>query len=99
MKHGKAIGPDNISVELIGALEDFGIGKVTHLLNEIYNTGQIPTDLSKSIFIALPKKTGATECELHRTISLMSHITKILLKIIMLRIRNKMKPEIAEEQC
>ncbi|GFN95634.1 endonuclease-reverse transcriptase [Plakobranchus ocellatus] len=83
----------------IEALEDFGIGKVTHLLNEIYDTGQIPTDLSKSIFIALPKKPGATECELHRTISLMSHITKILLKIIMLRIRNKIKPEIAEEQC
>ncbi|GFO31384.1 RNA-directed DNA polymerase from mobile element jockey [Plakobranchus ocellatus] len=56
MKHGKATGPDNISVELIEALEDFGIGKVTHLLNEIYDTGQIPTDLSKSIFIALPKK-------------------------------------------
>ncbi|GFN82748.1 large proline-rich protein bag6 [Plakobranchus ocellatus] len=98
MKHGKATGPDIISVELIEALEDFGIGKVTHLLNEIYDTGQIPTDLSKSIFIALPKKPGATECELHRTISLMSHITKILLKIIMLRIRNKIKPEIAE-QC
>ncbi|GFN88374.1 2-aminoadipate transaminase [Plakobranchus ocellatus] len=95
MKHGK----DNISVELIEALEDFGIGKVTHLLNEIYDSGEIPTDLSKSIFIALPKKPGATECELHRTISLMSQITKILLKIIMLRIRNKIKPEIAEEQC
>ncbi|GFO30487.1 endonuclease-reverse transcriptase [Plakobranchus ocellatus] len=99
MKHGKTTGPDNISTELIEALEDFGIGKVTHLLNEIYDTGQIPTDLSKSIFIALPKKPGATECELHRTISLMSHITKILLKITMLRIRNKIKPEIAEEQC
>ncbi|GFO22815.1 LINE-1 retrotransposable element orf2 protein [Plakobranchus ocellatus] len=99
MKHGKATGSDNISVELIEALEDFGIGKVTHLLNEIYDTGQIPTDLSKSIFIALPKKPGATECELHRTISLMSPITIILLKIIMLRIRNKIKPEIAEEQC
>ncbi|GFO31954.1 RNA-directed DNA polymerase from mobile element jockey-like [Plakobranchus ocellatus] len=99
MKHGKATGPDNISVELIEALEDFGNGKVTHLLNEIYDTGQIPTDLSKSIFIAWPKKPGATECELHRTISLMSHITKILLKIIMLRIRNKIKLEIAEEQC
>ncbi|GFO24183.1 RNA-directed DNA polymerase from mobile element jockey-like [Plakobranchus ocellatus] len=99
MKHGKATGPDNISVELIEALENFGIGKVTHLLNEIYDLGQIPTDLSKSMFIALPKKPGATECELHRTISLMSHITKILLKIIMLRIRNELKPEIAEEQC
>ncbi|GFO03075.1 endonuclease-reverse transcriptase [Plakobranchus ocellatus] len=96
MKYGKATGPDNISVELIEALEDFGIGKVTHLLNEIYDTRQIPTDLSMSIFIAVPKKPGATECELHRT---MSHITKILLKIIMLRIKNKIKPEIVEEQC
>ncbi|GFO11606.1 hypothetical protein PoB_003811100 [Plakobranchus ocellatus] len=45
------------------------------------------------------EKCNMSECELHRTISLMSHITKILLKIIMLRIRNKIKPEIAEEQC
>ncbi|GFO24710.1 transposon tx1 uncharacterized 149 kda protein [Plakobranchus ocellatus] len=96
MKHGKATGPDNILIELIEALEDFGIGKVTRLPNEIYDTGQIPIDLSKSIFIALPKKPGATECELHRTISLMSHITKILLKIIKLRVRNKMRPEIAD---
>ncbi|GFO09466.1 DNA replication licensing factor mcm8 [Plakobranchus ocellatus] len=53
----------------------------------------------RSIFIALPKKPGATECELHRTISLMSHVTKLLLRIIMMRVRNKIKPEIAEEQC
>ncbi|GFO08077.1 RNA-directed DNA polymerase from mobile element jockey [Plakobranchus ocellatus] len=58
MKHGKVIGPGNISVELIEALEDFGIGKDTYPLKEIYDTGQIPTDLSKSIFIALPKKPG-----------------------------------------
>ncbi|GFN78659.1 hypothetical protein PoB_000516500 [Plakobranchus ocellatus] len=50
MKHGKATGLDNILVELIEALKDFGIGKVTHLLNEIYDTGQISTDLSKSIY-------------------------------------------------
>ena len=55
--------------------------------------------MKKSIFIAIPKKTATTECEQHRTISLMSHITKILLRIIMMRVRNKIKPEIAEEQC
>ncbi|GFS12153.1 endonuclease-reverse transcriptase [Elysia marginata] len=100
MKSGKATGPDKISVDIIEALDDYGIEKTTNLLNEIYDTGQIPTDLTKSIFIALPKKKpGATECELHRTISLMSHITKILLRIVMLRVRNKIKPQIAEEQC
>ncbi|GFN75302.1 hypothetical protein PoB_000180800 [Plakobranchus ocellatus] len=53
MKHGKATGPDNISVELIEALEDFGIGKVTHLLNEIYDTGQIPTGKVSDILAAV----------------------------------------------
>ena len=98
MKRGKAVGPDNISIEMIESLEDFGMDMVTMLMNEIYENGDIPEDLCKSIFIALPKKPGATECELHRTISLMSQITKILLKILTGRIRNKLRPEIAEEQ-
>ena len=99
MKTGKATGPDGLFIELIEALEEYGIEKVTTLLNEIYDTGQIPVDMSRSIFIALPKKPGATYCELHRTISLMSHVTKMLLRIIMMRVRNKINPEIAEEQC
>ena len=45
------------------------------------------------------KKPGATECGLYRKISLLSEITKILLRIIMMRVRNKIKPEIAHEQC
>ena len=77
MKTGKATGLDGLSIELIEALEEYGIEKVTTLLNEIYDTGQIPVDMSRSIFIALPKKPGATDCELHRTISLMSHVTKL----------------------
>ena len=99
MKKGKAAGPDKITVEMIESLDEFGIDMLTDFLNAIYDTGDIPSDLSKSIFIALPKKPGATECESHRTISLMSHITKILLKILMARMRNKITPEIAEEQC
>ncbi|GFS18525.1 endonuclease-reverse transcriptase [Elysia marginata] len=101
MKTGKATGPDGVSIELIEALEDYGTEQVTALLNNIYETGNIPADISKSIFIALPKKPGAIECEHHRTISLMSHITKILLRVrvIMMRVRNKIKPEIAAEQC
>ena len=97
MKTGKATGPDGLSIELIEALEEYGIEKVTTLLNENYDTGQIQVDMSRSIFIALPKKPGATDCELHRTISLMSHVTKLLLRIIMMRVRNKINPEIAEE--
>ncbi|GFR98655.1 LINE-1 retrotransposable element ORF2 protein [Elysia marginata] len=89
MKAGKATGPDGVAVEMIEALEEYGVEKLTSLLNEIYDTGEIPTDISRSVFIALPKKPGATECELHRTISLMSHVTKILLRVVMMRIRSK----------
>ena len=99
MKNNKAAGPDEIVAEMVSALDDFGIQKLTECLNEIYDTGVIPEELSKSIFIALPKKAGAIECELHRTISLMSHINKILLRIIMLRARSRIMPEIGEEQC
>ena len=98
MKGGKATGPDNIAIEQIEAPEEFGISKITILFNEIYDTGHIPKDMLKSVFIALPKKAGATECELHRTISLMSHVTETLLRIVMMRVRNKIRPEIAEAQ-
>ena len=99
MKTGKALGPDGIATEMIEALEEFGVDILYDLLNEIYNTGIIQEDMSQSIFIALLKKPGATECEPHRTISLTSHATKILLRIIMTRARNKIKPEIDVTQC
>ncbi|GFO16201.1 endonuclease-reverse transcriptase [Plakobranchus ocellatus] len=99
MKNGKATGPDNIAAEQIKALDEFGINKITVLLDEIYETGEIPKEMLKSIFIALPKKDGATECELHRTISLISQVTKILLRIVMMRVRNKIRPEIGDTQC
>ena len=62
-------------------------------------TGVIPPELTKSIFIVLPKKPGATLCGLHRTISIMSHVVKILLKILMKRARNKIRPEIPKTRC
>ena len=67
-----------MSVELLDALEEHGIVKITTLLKKIFDSGQVPPDFSNFIFIALPKKPEGRECELHRTISLMSHITKIL---------------------
>ena len=99
MKAGKAPGADNITTEMIKALEEFGLEQVTRLLNTLYDTGDIPSELFNSVFIAIPKKSGALECDQHRTISIMSHITKILLRIIMQRVRKKIQPEIGEEQC
>ena len=48
-----------MSVELLEALEDYEIHTITTLLSEIYDTGQIAPDISKSLLIALPKIPGA----------------------------------------
>ena len=98
MKRGKATGVDGISVEVSITLEKFGIEQLTKFANKLYDAGTFPEDLAKSIFIALPHTDGATECELHRTIRLTSHVTKILLRVILLRARIKVRQEISEEQ-
>ncbi|GFN87735.1 hypothetical protein PoB_001424100 [Plakobranchus ocellatus] len=98
MKNGKATGPDNIPVEIIKTLDNLGIDLTTKLLNAIYDSGEIPEDLCKSVFIVLSKTPGATECELHGTISLMSHFTKILLRVLMHRMRKSIRPEISQKQ-
>jgi hypothetical protein len=87
-------------IEEIEAIGDFGVDILTKLIiNDIYYTGYLPQDLKKSIFIPLRKKDDAVECEDHRTICIMSHVTKIFLRVILRRIRNKIRPEIAEVQC
>ena len=88
MKLSKATDPESIVVKLLKAHEGYGNNKVTTSLNKICDTGPIPPDIFKSIFIALPKKTRAKEGDLHRAISLMSHVTKILLRIIMMQRSN-----------
>ncbi|KAG1681055.1 DNA replication licensing factor MCM5 [Nymphon striatum] len=98
MKKGKAIGPDEISTEMIQALGEYGTELLHKVFNEIYETGVLPEDMTKSIFITLPKQPGAIDCELHRTISIMSHLVKILLRVVIERIRNKLLPEISEVQ-
>ena len=57
----KARNTDSMLVELLETLEDYEIDKTTTLLKEIYDTGQIPRDISKSISIALTNKPGAIE--------------------------------------
>jgi len=62
MKNGKAVGPGKISTEVIKALDEVGIDVLHEILNEMYNTGIIPRKMSKSIFVAFPKTSGAIEC-------------------------------------
>ena len=98
MKKGKATGSDEISTEMLRALDDENIDVITNLCNIMYNSGVIPTDLKQSIFIKLPKKSKAQSCTEYRTISLISHVTKLLLKVIEQRIVKKIDNEVSRLQ-
>jgi hypothetical protein len=73
---------DEIPIELIKAGGDRTIREITRLCNQTWETGKWPRDWTKSVFIPLFKKGDARECENYRTIALISHTSKILLKII-----------------
>ena len=83
---------------MITALDEAGIDLVHRLVSKTYDTGDIPEDMLKSVFVTLPKKPNTLDCDQHRTISLMSHTLKLLLKIILERCRSKFRPEIPQQQ-
>jgi len=91
LKSGKAAGPDEISVDMLKALDEKGF-------SAIYETGNIPSELTRSTVITLPKKANAVECKDHRTISLMSHVLKVLLKVIEQRIVKRIDDNLPEVQ-
>ena len=81
----KASGGDGIPVELFQILKD-GAGKVLHsMCQQIWKTQQWPQDWKRSVFIPIPKKGNANECSNYRTIALVSHASKVMLKILQAR--------------
>ena len=94
----KAPGPDGVLTEMLVAAGEYGLEELTRLTNMVYNHGYFPEELNKFIFITLLKISGTTKCEKHRTISIMSHITKLILRVVMNRVRGKTLQEIAPEQ-
>jgi len=71
---------------------------ITKLMNNIYKSGKIPEDFARNIFITIPKVPKAQECKDFRTISLISHTSKILLQLIKRRITPIIKRLLAESQ-
>ena len=82
-------GPDDIVTGMRVAAGDMGITELSKLSNMMYIQGGFPSELNKSIIITLPKVNGTTKCEKHRTISLMSHITRLVLRIVINRIKGR----------
>ena len=78
----KASGGDGIPVELFQILKD-DAGKVLHsICQQIWKTHQWPQDWKRSVFIPIPKKGNTKECSNYCTIALISHASKVMLKIL-----------------
>ena len=95
----KASGGDGIPVELFQILKDNAL-KVLHLIcQQIWKTQQSPQDWKRSVFIPIPKKGNAKECSNYRTITLISHASKIMLKILQARLQQYVNRELPDVQA
>ena len=72
---------------------------LTSICHKIWKTGEWPTKLTQSLVITLPKKGNLQLCQNYRTISLISHPSKVMLKIILNRLQPQAEEIIAEEQA
>ena len=82
----KASGGDGIPGELFQILKDDAVKALHSICQQLWKTQQWPQDWKRSGFISIPKKGNAKECSNYRTITLISHAGKIMLKILQVRL-------------
>ena len=99
LKKGKSPGIDNIPGELIQAGGEDMITALHNICNQIWKDKIWPQNWTRSLIITLPKKGDLKVCNNYRTLSLISHPSKVLLRIILNRLKNQAKEIIAEEQA
>ena len=78
----KAGGGDGIPVELFQILKDDAVKVLYSICQQIWKTHKWPKDWKRSVFIPIPKKGNAKECPNYCTIALISHVSKVMLKIL-----------------
>ena len=83
----KASGGDGIPVELFQILRDDTVKVLHSICQQIWKTQQWPQDWKRSVFIPIPKKGNAKECSNYRTIALISHASKVMLKFLQARLQ------------
>ena len=83
----KASGGDGIPVELFQILKDDAVKVLHSIYQQIWKTQQWQQDWKRSVFISIPKKGNVKECSNYRTIELMSHSSKVMLKILQARLQ------------
>ena len=83
----KASEGDRISVELFHILKDDAVKVLHSVCQQIWKTLQWPQDWKRSVFIPIPKKGNEKECSNYCVIPLISHASKIMLKILHARLQ------------
>ena len=99
LRKGRSAGVDNIPAELVQAGGEDVITGLTTICNKFRQTGEWPTPWTQTLVITLPKKGNLQQCPNYRTISLISHPSKGMLKIILNRLKPQAEKIIAEEQA
>ena len=95
----KASGGDGIPVELFQILEDDAMKVVYSIRPQIWKAQRCLQDWKMSVFIPIPNKSNAKECSNYRTISLISHARKIILKIVQARLQQYVNHELPDVQA
>ena len=92
----KASGGDEIPVELFQILKDDAVKVLHSIRQQIWKTQQWPQGWKRSDFILIPKKGNAKECSNYHTIALISHTSKVMLKILQARLQQYMNRELPD---
>ena len=95
----KASGGDGIPVELFEILKDDAVEVLHSICQQIWKTQQWPQDWKWSVFIPIPKKGTAKECSNYPTVALISHASKVMLKILQARLQEYVNRELPNVQA
>ena len=90
---------DGIPVELFQILKDDAVKVLHSICQQIWKMQQWPRDWKRSVFIPIPKKSNAKECSNYHTIALISHTSKIMLKILQARLQQYVNHELPDVQA
>ena len=95
----KASGGDGIPVELFQILKNDAVKMLHSICQQIWKTQQWPQDWNCSVFIPIPKKGNAKECSNYCTIALISHASKVMLKILQAKLQQYVNRELPDVQA
>ncbi|XP_049807436.1 uncharacterized protein LOC126249792, partial [Schistocerca nitens] len=99
MADNKTSRHDEIPAELFKATGKDAVKVLHSICQKIWITQQWPEDWKRSVFIPISKRKSSKECSDYRTIALISHASKVMLKILQNRLRQYLDRELPEEQA